>query len=199
MTAAEPATDAAWVAIDVPLEPQALSAFCQDLERLYRINPYLVINSWQNFENGRIRAVFRNLSNQRDFDLQISPESSSDCSFTIRYDHGAKRSTRFDVEATPGGSRLTITDDYTPAYPGAPTDPDEADKSLQAWGVALRAYLIRENRWGKLAIWRWFMRRIWLPMKPAARRITIVILVVTLAEVALFALVMAIYWIEQQN
>jgi hypothetical protein len=197
MTTVETATDAAWVSIDVPLAPTALIAFCQDLERLYRINPYLVFNIWQRGENGQIHAVFRNLSNQREFDLIIRLELVSESSFTIRYDHGAKRSTRFDVEAAPGGSRLTITDDYTPTTPGAPADPDEADKSLQAWGVALQTYLIRESRWGKSAIWRWYMRRVWIPMKPAARRITFVILMVTLAEIALFALVMAIYWIEQ--
>jgi hypothetical protein len=40
------------------------------------------------------------------------------------------------------------------------------------------------------------MRRVWVPMKPAARRITFILLLAALAEIALFALVMAIYWAE---
>lgn len=200
MTPAESASaDSAWVVIDTPLEPQALADFCRDLERLYRINPYLEFRSWQRMEDGQIRAVFRNLSNRRESDLKIRAEHKSEFDFTVRYDHGVKRSTRFEIAAAPGGSRLRITDDYTRSTPGTPADPDEADKSLHAWGVALQTYLKRESRWGKSAIWRCYMRRVWIPMKPAARRITFIILMVTLAEIALFALVMAIYWIEKQR
>jgi len=43
------------------------------------------------------------------------------------------------------------------------------------------------------------MRRVWVPMKPVARRITFIILMVTLAEIALIALVLAIYWIEHHT
>ncbi|MEK6593624.1 MAG: hypothetical protein AABZ67_11145 [Pseudomonadota bacterium] len=199
MTPAEPAADAAWVVIDAPQAPQALAAFCQELERLYRINPYLEFHIWQCSGNGQIHAVFRNLSNQRELDLQIRLERKSEFDFTVRYDHGARRSTRFEIEAAPGGSRLRITDDYTRSTPGTPVDPDAADKSLHAWGVALQTYLKRESRWGKSALWRWYMRRLWIPMKPAARRIAFIILMVMLAEIALFALVMTIYWIEQRN
>jgi hypothetical protein len=193
------AVDAAWVAIDTPLTPQTLADFCQDLERLYRINPYLEFRAWRSGENGQIQVAFRNLSSQHDFDLRLHIERESAFDFTVRYDQGAKRSTRFQIEAAPGGSRLRITDDYTPPASGVPADPDEADKSLHAWGVALHSYLQRESRWGKLGIWRWYMRHVWIPMKPAARRITFIILMVMLAEIVLFALVMAIYWAENRD
>lgn len=199
MTLAEPAADAAWVIIDAPQTPQALAAFCRDLERLYRINPYLEFKTWQTNPDGRIHAAYRNLSNQRELDLQICTERKSDFDFQVRYDHGARRSTRFEIEAAPGGSRLRITDDYTPSTPGMPVDPDEADKSLHAWGVALHTYLKREHRWGGWAVWRWYMRRVWTPMKPSARRITFIVLMVMLADIALIALVFAIYWIEIQR
>ncbi len=197
MTPAAPA-DAAWVVIDTPLASQALAVFCRDVERLYRINPYLEFRTWENTGNGQIHAAFRNLSNKLEYDLRLRLEHGTDSEFTVRYDSGAKRSTRFEIEAAPGGSRLRITDDYTCSTPGMFPDPDQADKSLHAWGVALKAYLKWESRWGKWAVWRWYMRRIWVPMKPAARRITFIIIMVTLAEIALFALVMAIYWIEKQ-
>lgn len=199
MSFATSAADAAWVAIDTPLTPQALADFCHDLERLYRINPYLEFRSWQTSEDGQIHAIFRNLSNQREFDLRLRTKHDSAFDFTVRYDQGAKRSTRFQVEAAPGGSRLRITDDYTPSASGTPAGPDEADKSLHAWGVALYTHLQRESRWGKLGFWRWYMRHVWIPMKPAARRITFIIVIVMLAEIVLFALVMAIYWIENRN
>jgi len=187
----EPA-DAAWVVIDTPLAPKELAAFCSDLERLYRINPYLEFGLWREAAPGAFAVTFRNLSNQREFELQFALERISASDFTVRYDSGIKRGTRFEIESAATGSRLRITDEYH----GAATDTGEVDKSLHAWGVALREYLLRERRWGWCAPWRWYMRRVWVPMKPSARRITFIILMVTLAEIALIALVLAIYWIE---
>lgn len=187
--------DAAWVMIEVPLERAALAAFCRDVERLYRINPYLEFRRWRETAPGAFTVSMRNLSNQRDFELQLTLERASERDFSVRYDRGVKRSTRFEIEATDGGSRLRITDDYSGALE---TDTAEVDRSLHAWGVALREYLLRDRRWGWCAPWRWYMRRVWVPMKPSARRITFIILLVTLAEVVLFALVMAIYWAEHR-
>jgi len=184
--------DAAWVVIETPLAPRDLAAFCSDLERLYRINPYLEFGLWHEAAPGAFAVAFRNLSNQREFELLLALERNSASDFTVRYDRGIKLGTRFEIEFSATGSRLRITDEYH----GAATDTGEVDKSLHAWGVALREYLLRERRWGWCAPWRWYMRRVWVPMKPSARRITFIILTVTLAEIALIALVLAIYWIE---
>jgi len=185
--------DAAWVVIETPLSPADLAAFCRDLERLYRINPYLEFRRWEEAASGAVAAAFRNLSNRREFELQLTTERASDSDFTVCYDRGVRRSTRFEIEPHPAGSRLRITDEYD-ASAGA--DTGEVDRSLHAWGVALKEYLLRDQRWGGYAPWRWYMRRVWVPMKPSARRITFMILVLTLAEIALIALVLAIYWIE---
>jgi len=187
------ATDAAWVTVDVPLAPQEAAAFCGDLERLYRINPYLEFQSWRAAGTG-VDAVFRNLSNGREYILRLTPERLSEREFIVHYDRGIKRQTRFQIEPAAGGTRLIITDDYSGAVSA---DTAEVDRSLHAWGVALRDYLRREARWGRFPLWRCYMRRVWVPMKPAARRITFIILMVALAEIALFALVMAIYWAEK--
>jgi hypothetical protein len=192
----DPATvppDVAWVVIETPLLPGDLAAFCRDIERLYRINPYLEFHHWRRTAPGAFAVAFRNLSNQRELDLQLTLEPAAKGDFTVRYERGIKRSTRFVIEAIAAGSRLKITDEYD-AAPGA--DIGEVDRSLHAWGVALKEYLLRERRWAWCAPWRWYMQRVWVPMKPSARRITFVILLVTLAEIALIALVMAIYWIE---
>ena len=68
----------------------------------------------------------------------------------------------------------------------------EAGRSLHAWGVALNEYFKRH------APWRWYMRHVWTLMKPSARRITYIILLITLAELALFALAMAVWWAEHR-
>jgi hypothetical protein len=44
-----------WVVIDTPLAPQALAVFCRDLERLYRINPYLEFHAWVNAGDDQIQ------------------------------------------------------------------------------------------------------------------------------------------------
>jgi hypothetical protein len=187
--------DAAWVEIETPLIPEELTAFCRDLERLYRINPYLEFRQWRMTAPGAFAVAFRNLSNQREFELNLALEPASKGDFTVRYDRGIKRSTRFEIEPAATGSRLKITDEY---HGAAVADTAEVDKSLHAWGGALRDYLLRQQRWSWCAPWNWYMRRVWVPMKPSARRITFVILVVTLAEIALIALVFAIYWIEHR-
>lgn len=197
MNAVDPApVDAAWVAIDTPLAAAQLAAFCRDIERLYRINPYIEFRHWRAAEAGRYCASWRNTSNARDFELELTLERISDREFAVRYDRGLKRSTGFRIEEAPAGSRLIITDDYSGDADSGITDTAEVDKSLHAWGVALRDYLRREARWGRYALWRWYMRRVWMPMKPAARRITFLLLTVTAAEIAVIALVMAIYWAE---
>lgn len=197
MTAVEPSpVDAAWVSVETPIDAARLARFCSDVERLYRINPYLEFREWRSTAAG-IDAAWRNLSNGLEFASHLTLERSSDRELTVRYDRGLKASTRFVIEEAPHGSRLIITDDYSGAANGATPDTAEVDKSLHAWGVALQDYLRREACWGGSAVWRWYMRRVWVPMKPAARRITFIILLVTLAEVALIALVMAIYWAEQ--
>ncbi|MES9902269.1 MAG: hypothetical protein ABW168_06250 [Sedimenticola sp.] len=64
------------------------------------------------------------------------------------------------------------------------------------WGEDLQAYLVHWNRWSGFAPWRWYMRRIWLPMKPSARRITYILLWISLVEVALILLGAGVYWSE---
>lgn len=188
--------DAAWVSVDTALAPVRLAEFCRDLERLYRINPYLEFRYWRPRPDGGIDAAWRNHSNGHEFKLRLTPARESPESFEVRYDRGIKRSTHVDITSVPGGSRIKIIDHYTEAITADSPDLAEVDRSLHAWGVALQDYLQRDASWGRFALWRWYMRRVWVPMKPTARRITFIILLVTLAEVALFALVMAIYWLE---
>jgi len=191
--------DASWVVIDTPLGLEELRCFCGDVERLYRINPYLEIQAWQPLAVGGFLVTWRNLSNEQAATLELRREPESEYAFSVAYSEGIKRRTRFSLEPAPGGSRLVITDDYASLSEEERANRiAEVDKSLNAWGWALHAYLRREHRWGSNPLWRWAMRRFWLPMRPAARRIAMLIVLASLAEFAFFLLVALIWWIEHR-
>ena len=190
--------DASWVIVDTPLSLPALREFCADIERLLRINPYLEFQRWQHTSADVIRATCRNLSNQQMVALDLRIERESDDAFALIYRAGIKARTRFVLEPAGAGSRLTITDDYAGLPPGEREQRlHEVDRSLTAWGWALHEYLRREERWGRYAPWRWYMRRLWLPMTPRARRIAYMLVLLAAAELVLILLVATIYWIEQ--
>lgn len=199
MTGTRPASarDASWVSVDTPLDLPSLRDFCADTERLFRINPYLEFEAWQRSGDAGYHAKFRNLSNQQTVALDMRIERDSPDAFAVVYREGIKARTRFVLEPTAVGSRITITDDYS-RWPDAERAQHigEVDKSLNAWGWALHEYLRQEQRWGRYAGWRWYMRRWWLPMTPRARRITYMLVVLTVAELALILLGALIYWIE---
>lgn len=185
--------------IDTPLGLAELRLFCGDVERLYRLNPYLEIQAWQPLAACGFRVTWRNLSNDQAATLELRREPESENAFSVAYSEGIKRRTRFSLEAAPGGSRLILTDDYA-SLPEAErvSRIAEVDKSLAAWAWALHAHLRREHRWGSNPLWRWTMQRFWLPMRPAARRITKLIVLASLAEFAFFLLVALIWWIEHR-
>ena len=185
--------DAAWVILETPLDPAALAAFCGNLERLYRINPFFEFASWTQEAPDRFRAEILNHSNGRRSELRGRVTRPSAHTLRVDYAEGVKTSTRFEFASAAAGSRLTITDDYGPAAAGQAS---EADRSLHAWGVALKAHLERDRRWSWLPLYRWAVERVWLPMKPSARRITFLVLVIAIADIALIALGFAIYWLE---
>lgn len=184
--------DAAWVVIEAAWPAERLGQFLDDVQRLYRINPFLEFRRWEEGSQGFQAELLNHSNGQR---LLLDARVTREAALVLRVDYaqGLKRSTHFVVEPTPGGSRLTVTEEYAHDAPAAP---EQVDRSLHAWGVALKDYLARERRWGRLPLYRWFMERIWLPMKPAARRITFLVLVISVADVALIALGLAIYWLE---
>ncbi|NOY16819.1 MAG: hypothetical protein GXP23_07810 [Gammaproteobacteria bacterium] len=198
------AEDAAWVSIETPLDVQSLLSFCQDVERLFRINPMLTFKKWQAVDDDENRFQFsgQNISQDEPFDFDLTlqvrklPETIEVC-----YQQGIKSSTIFKVEPLPDGSqrksKLTITDTYA----GMSEEDREGqlhtvDRSLSVWGKYLQQYLCSWHRWSRFAPWRWYMKRIWQPMNPSGRRITYMLLWITVFEFALIALGVAIYYIE---
>jgi hypothetical protein len=192
------AEDAAWAAVNTPLSVEALTEFCDDIERLFRINPMVEFNRFERLDDNRYRMGGRNISQETpfEFDVTFSVTKLPD-GVRIDYEDGVKSSTTLKIETAPQGSKLTITD----AYDRLPTQDrekhlHEVDRSLIRWAEYLQRYLIMWSRWYRIPPWRWYMRRVWQPMKPSGRRITYILLWISVVEVALIALGVAIWFVE---
>jgi len=193
------AEDKAWATIQTTLRPEALREFCRDLERLYRINPYIEFRIWKETAPGQVHTEFRNLSNEKDYSIDLTLVPESDSAFSVHYAQGIKAATRFVIQTTGLGSSLTITDDYSRLTGEERAQRlDEVDKSLPAWGQAIFDYLRRHKRWGWIAPWRWYMRWVWVPMKPSARRIVWLLVLITVVEFLFFVFVALIWWLEHR-
>jgi hypothetical protein len=189
--------DKAWVEIVAPVDLRILRTLCDDLECLFRINPYLDFKVWQNTGPDRFHIELHNNSNDQELTLDLTRVRNSDTSFSVHYAQGLKAVTQFELSTTPQGSKLVITDDYS-RLPQSERERriNEVDRSLEAWGRDIYEYLIRYKRWRWFAPWRWYMRRVWTPMTPMARRIVWMVILVDAAFFGLFLFVMLIYWIE---
>lgn len=192
--------DAAWVTVPAPWPPAELARLCTDLEMLWRINPYYYFRKFAQTGPDRFRAEFDNHSNGQAVAIEFERVAGPGSGFTLLYHTGLKRRTLFTIEPFAGGSRLTLLDDYA-GWPEAErqTRLAEVDKSLTAWGEALRIYFLRWRRWSWLPGWRWYLRRVWAPMQPSSRRIVWWIFLISVAEFAFFLFVLLIYLIEQSH
>jgi hypothetical protein len=190
--------DVAWVAIPASQTPQELAEHLVDVEVVLRINPYYYFTAWRKTGPDSYHVELENQSNQQrqalDFDVTPGPNRG----LTISYRQGLKKRTFFTVEPQGAGSRLLVTDDYE-ALPESQRQARmaEVDKSLKAWGEALRLYFLRLKRWSWVPGWRWYMRRVWVPMKPSARRIVWLLFLISVVEFLFFLFVLLIYVIEQ--
>jgi hypothetical protein len=189
-TAAE---DAAWVSIETPLSADELRQFIDDVERLYRINPLIEYGAFAQAGKDRFQVSAHNLSNGRHDELALGV-TRDHAAIKVSYSEGLKVLTTFRVEPGPVGARLVIRDEY-----GGASEAErsarlaEVDRSLTAWGHALHDFMRRWARWRWLAPWRWYMARVWLPMKPSSRRIVYMLWMIALFEV-LTLLVVAVVW-----
>ncbi len=192
------AKDAAWASVRTPLSVQELVEFCQDVERLFRINPMLEIKRFTVIGTQRFEMEGRNTSQTPPFEfavaMQIKPQPDG---LHIEYADGIKSHTEIKVTADSQGSQLTITERYE-RLPAAEREQHlgEVDRSLTVWADYLQRYLLMWAKWSRFGWWRWYMRRVWQPMKPMSRRITYALLWITVVEIALIALGVAIYFIE---
>lgn len=190
--------DAAWASVQTPLDTSALYAFCLDIERLFRINPYLEFETWEQRGENQYHFSGRNSSQEPAFefalDLEVEPLADG---LVIRYAQGLKNTTTFLIEPADKGSKLTITEDYSGSSEAERNERlQEVDKSLTRWARDLQSFLMTWHRWSRLSLWRWYMHRVWQPLKPTGRRIIYMFIWISIVEVALIALGAALYWSE---
>ncbi len=190
--------DAAWASINTPLDVETLKSFCQDIERLFRINPMLEFEKCESLDNDRYFFSGRNISQEPafDFEFELQIEELPE-GLRINYLQGLKTSTTIKIEPAEQGSKLTITDNYDGiSEEERKSRMGEVDKSLITWAHYLQKFTLSWKRWSWFGPWRWYMHRVWQPMKPTGRRITYMLLWITAAEIALIALGVGIYWAE---
>lgn len=192
--------DAAWASVKVPFAAsQCIEMFRSDIERLFRINPLYEVDEWESHDIDHCSFTGRNLSNDRAIDTHLAIRDI-DGGFIIEYSGGLKASTFFSVEDIPEGAKLTLTDHYPKLPPGEHQEElAKVDKSLIPWAKYLQEYLVMWKRWSWFGPWRWYMRRIWLPMKPSARRITYMILWISMAEIVAFLMIFIVFWFEMDQ
>lgn len=185
--------NAAWVEAEIPLPPAALLAFLADHERLWRLNPWLAIESWRDEDEGFALCAQNEASDCR-IDVRARREPLAD-GFCVLYSCGLKQRSEFAVAPRGTGSLLRVVERYAPV--DGPDDPRvaEADKSLVPWIAALRRHLVARARWGRIPGWRWWNERFMLSMPPRQRRIVRLIVWVSVIEFAVFvAAVLALRW-----
>ena len=193
--------DAAWVAIQTELAVDELVRFCQDVERLLRINPAYVFRRWEAVGDDAFDWVALNESNSHEINTRLFVEHLPD-GIVVSYANGLKTRTTFRVTPGPGdaagdGAKLVITDDYS-GTPEAAREKrmDEVDKSLVQWGHGLHRYFRQWKRWSGVAPWRWYMRRVWQPMRPLGRRVAFLLIAITALEFVVFLMVFTVFWLE---
>ncbi len=198
--------DFALISVELPLSTGELYAFIQNIERLFRLNPHLEIKSWQEDAPGKIFAgkqirvdCMNEMNGQtQSLTLRVS-DVQPEVSFTLNYDSGLKKATIFTVQSVASASsKLVVKELYPDEISTAEKEKrlNEVDNSLLPWGAAIHRYFKRKSRWRWLPFHSWLQNSVWLGMTPRHRRISRMIIWVTVLEFVVFIFVFNIYWLE---
>jgi len=180
--------DMAWVRIATPLSADDLRDFCQDVQRLLRINPMLEFIEWREIAPNSYYLQAKNLSNDKTIATELNCEETKD-GLKINYSEGIKSASFIKIEknAESKGSSLVIIDDYSRFSESERKQRlSEVDSSLETWGKYLYSYLKNWQRWHWFPPFRWYTRYLWQPMKPSSRRIAYMLITISLFELLAF-------------
>jgi len=179
--------DAAWVRVPTRLTAAEIAPLLRDAEVILRLNPYYYFRELRQTGSNSYHAVFENQSNNQQVEVDVSVSPGPGDGITLQYQGGLKRRTIVSIESHEQGSYIVLTDDYAGVTEAERTErAQEVDKSLVAWGEALRVYLLRLRRYSWIPGWRWYIRRVWIGMKPNQRRIVWYIYLITVVEFFFF-------------
>jgi hypothetical protein len=195
----EASADSAWVSVASDLAPARLLDLLQNPDRLMRVNSQWVFAAWESLGLERYRFRIQNRSNGQLWETEARVVRLPD-GLRLDYQTGVKASTRLRVEVADGGSRLWIIDDYARLpQPERQARIGEVDRSLPRWGQDLYRHLRAWSRWSGVAPWRWYIERVWLRMQPLSRRLVLMLVWITAAELVLFGLLIAILIAESRG
>ncbi len=189
--------DFARVEIETPFDAEWLEQFISDPQRVLRINSQKEFSSFEREKENRWHMAGSNLISKQDFDSSFEFEASKTMARLI-YDDGLKTSTQLLIEDQGDGTaKLIIIEDYS----GVDEDErrqriDEVDNTIVQWGRDIHRYLYQWKRWSWVPGWKLYMRKFWQKMKPSARRISFMLLIITVLEFIGFLFVFTIYWLE---
>lgn len=192
--------DAAWVTVKTPFNGEYLRGFLEDVERLYRINALTEFKEMRRTGDGEYHMKIKNLSNGKNLETDLKV-TMVDSGIKVSYSNGLKTATIFSIKPDADGTAsMVITDEYGGSCAEErQTRIDEVDKSLAQWGRDIHSYLHYWKRWSWIPGWRWYMLRFWQSMKPSARRICYMLLLITFAEFLMFLFVFLIFWLEMDK
>jgi hypothetical protein len=182
----------------IPIAADALFEFISDIERLFRLNPHLEIQTWQRMPDGMQFAALNETTGRRIESAVRVEATPATHRIVLTYADGLKRATTLAVENGDGeGCRLVLTE-YYPVIADA-QDPRvaEVDRSLVPWVTAIRHHLLARKRWSWLPGWRWWHEHVLAGMAPRQRRIVRMIVWISVLEFVVFLLVAAIFWLER--
>ncbi|NQV46492.1 MAG: hypothetical protein HQ504_01795 [Rhodospirillaceae bacterium] len=189
--------DAAWVTITTPFDAGWLTGFMENPQRLLRINSQMEFLEFEQTGAHTYRMKAKNLSNGREIETVLTV-TAEEGGIRITYDTGLKTATRFAIQPqTDGTAHLVVTDEYSgTTKQEREARIDEVDKSLVQWGRDLHRYIYLWQKWSWVPGWRWYMCTVWQSMRPMARRISNLLMVITLIEFIMFLMVFTIFWFE---
>jgi len=193
--------NSAWVTLEIPVSALELFAFLKNIERLFRLNPYLDIKQWEEKAEGQaFHLVALNEMNGVNYDLDICVEAMQpDTRILLRYGKGLKDALEITLQtvATPDKVMLTMREHYHQTTTEEREQQlKEIDHSLIPWGNAIHLHLRSMRRWSWFWPYRWYREKFWLGMRPTQRRIARMLGWITLLEFVVFLFVFTIYWLE---
>jgi hypothetical protein len=184
----------------IPIAAEALFEFISDIERLFRLNPHLDIETWQRMPGGMQFAAFNETSGRRIESAVRVEARPATHSIVLSYADGLKRATTLAIESGDGeGCRLVLTEHYPFIADAQDPRVAEVDRSLVPWVDAIRRHLRARRRWSWLPGWRWWHEHVLAGMAPRQRRIVRMIVWISVLEFAVFLFVVAIFWLEQRG
>ena len=143
-TAPTMSENSAWAEFNTPFDVDKLKSFCcDDVERLFRINPYLEFTKWQKTGDNQFHVTGKNISQVEHFEFDYEMTvTETEQGLRVNYKNDLKLSTSFNVEPAEQGSKLIIIDEYIElSEEDAASRAKEVDQSLVIWANYLQRYI----------------------------------------------------------